>query len=63
MLGGISGYEVTETTDEDADRVALIQKATQTFLRAKLLGCEDEWTDFSAAMVDDYAALGCLKLK
>jgi predicted dienelactone hydrolase len=63
MLGGISGYEVTETTDEDADRVALIQKATQTFLRAKLLGCEDEWTDFSAAMVDDYAAVGCLQLK
>jgi dienelactone hydrolase len=33
-LGGITGYGVTETTDEDPARVALVQRATTAYLRA-----------------------------
>ena len=32
-LGGIAGYEVAETTDENPDRVALIQQVTLAYLR------------------------------
>lgn len=63
MLGGISGYEVTETTDEDPQRVAVIQTVTQAYLRAKLLGDEDAWLRVSAAMADEYASQGFLQCK
>ncbi|NGO72148.1 alpha/beta hydrolase family protein [Streptomyces boncukensis] len=33
FLGGISGYGAAETTDEDPDRVALVQQATLAYLR------------------------------
>ncbi|MFD5024577.1 alpha/beta hydrolase family protein [Streptomyces sp. NPDC058373] len=36
FLGGISGYEVTETTDEDPARVALVQQVTLAYLRHAL---------------------------
>jgi pimeloyl-ACP methyl ester carboxylesterase len=36
MLGGISGYAVTETTDESPERVACVQSATAAFLDAML---------------------------
>jgi len=36
MLGGISGYEAAETTDEDSARVALVQEVSLGFLRSAL---------------------------
>ncbi|MBM2619050.1 alpha/beta fold hydrolase [Actinoplanes sp. LDG1-06] len=33
FLGGVSGYQVAETTDENPDRVALVQQVTLAFLR------------------------------
>ncbi|MFD6452057.1 chlorophyllase, partial [Nocardia sp. NPDC060220] len=33
FLGGISGEHVSETTDENPDRVALIQQVTLAYLR------------------------------
>ena len=42
MLGGISGYDVTETTDEDPNRVGLIQKVTLGYLQRELLGKQRE---------------------
>jgi dienelactone hydrolase len=35
-LGGVAGYESTETTDESPDRVALIQRVTRAHLRDTL---------------------------
>ncbi|GAA2096428.1 hypothetical protein GCM10009801_65990 [Streptomyces albiaxialis] len=35
-LGGISGYAVTETTDESPERVALVRRLTSAFLRDAL---------------------------
>lgn len=40
-LGGIPGYEVRETTDENPERVALIQRLTWAYLR-HALGIESE---------------------
>lgn len=63
MLGGISGYEVTETTDENPERVAVIQKVTLAWLRAKLLGDADAWVRVSAAMAGEDASRGMLRCK
>jgi dienelactone hydrolase len=35
-LGGISGYEVAETTDEDLPRAAMVMRMTAAFLRTQL---------------------------
>ncbi|SDO53186.1 Predicted dienelactone hydrolase [Aureimonas jatrophae] len=50
MLGGISGYEVTETTDENADRVRLIQEATLAYLRNELNGDRAGWTEIATRL-------------
>lgn len=47
MLGGISGYEVTETTDEDPVRVACIQQTTAAFFDAML---KFEGTDLTSRL-------------
>ncbi|MEV6236284.1 alpha/beta fold hydrolase [Lentzea sp. NPDC051838] len=35
-LGGVSGYDVAETTDESPERVALVQRLTTAYLRSRL---------------------------
>ncbi len=35
-LGGVSGYDVAETTDEDPKRLAAVQQITWGYLRAAL---------------------------
>lgn len=47
-LGGISGYNVTETTDESPERVALLQRLTLAFLRSALDPSDTGWTAASA---------------
>ncbi|MDJ1485020.1 alpha/beta fold hydrolase [Cytophagaceae bacterium YF14B1] len=44
MLGGISGYQVTETTDENPDRVAAVQQLTWAYLRSALYSEDPAWT-------------------
>lgn len=44
MLGGISGYAVTETTDENPERVAAIQEVTLAYLRRTLLDDTSAWS-------------------
>jgi len=43
-LGGISGYEAKETTDESPKRVALVQRVSVGYLRAALLSGDDSWS-------------------
>lgn len=43
MLGGISGYYVTETTDEKPERVAVVRAVALAYLRNRLLGERSEW--------------------
>jgi dienelactone hydrolase len=42
-LGGIVGYEVAETTDENPERVAVIQRMTTAYLRTALHVDENSW--------------------
>lgn len=48
-LGGISGYEAKETTDENPERVALQQRLTTAYLRSALIAGDDSWTGVEAS--------------
>lgn len=63
LLGGISGYEVTETTDENPERVVLVQKMTTAFLRSHLLSGDTSWTDAAAALAAEEHPGGRIELK
>ncbi|GGJ90451.1 hypothetical protein GCM10011583_22320 [Streptomyces camponoticapitis] len=42
-LGGVSGYDVAETTDENPGRVAAIQRLTWAYLRTELYPGDSAW--------------------
>jgi len=42
-LGGISGYEAAETTDENPERVAIVQQLTLAYLQSALYPEKDAW--------------------
>ncbi|WP_432763083.1 alpha/beta hydrolase family protein [Actinomadura xylanilytica] len=42
-LGGISGYDVAETTDENPERVAAVQRLTWAYLRSELYPGDPAW--------------------
>jgi dienelactone hydrolase len=50
MLGGISGYLVTETTDENPARVATVQRLTWAYLRSTLYPGDPAWAEACAAL-------------
>jgi predicted dienelactone hydrolase len=55
-LGGISGYEAAETTDEDPERVAIVQRLTTAYLRSALDPQHDTWDRARAALAGTAAA-------
>jgi len=57
MLGGISGYLVTETTDENPERVALVQQLTSAYLRSALYPDDNAWTVALSSLKDGSNAL------
>jgi len=59
-LGGITGYEVTETTDENPAQVALIRRVSTAFLRDALEIEGGEWADVSK---EELGGLGELESK
>jgi hypothetical protein len=42
-LGGVSGYDVAETTDENPERVAAVQRLTLAYLRSALYPEDTSW--------------------
>ncbi|WP_144122713.1 alpha/beta hydrolase family protein [Catellatospora sichuanensis] len=52
-LGGISGYDVAETTDEDPDRVATIAQLTSAYLRSRLYPGDGAWQTACDALAAD----------
>lgn len=44
-LGGVSGYDVAETTDEDPRRVSVVQRLTTAYLRSRLGLDDSAWPD------------------
>jgi predicted dienelactone hydrolase len=62
-LGGVSGYQVAETTDENPARVALIQQLSTAFLRSALSDEDTDWRTTAAALENDPSPLGKLRSK
>lgn len=53
MLGGISGYDVAETTDESPERVAVVQQLTLAYLRTALYPEDSSWEDAKKNLKED----------
>lgn len=52
LLGGITGYGVTDTTDESPARVAAIQELSTAYLRSALYEADSSWSEASEAFAD-----------
>ncbi len=61
MLGGISGYDAAETTDEDPERVALVQRVSTIFLKSRFTPGSFAWPE--AAMPHQHDPRGRLDTK
>lgn len=57
-LGGIVGYEVAETTDEDPQRVAVVQRLSTAYLRTALHVDESSWPAARAALIGGVEPIG-----
>lgn len=57
-LGGIVGYEVAETTDENPERVAVIQRMSIAYLRTALHIDENSWPAALTAFSDSTDPIG-----
>ncbi|GAB2512660.1 alpha/beta hydrolase family protein [Nocardia heshunensis] len=62
-LGGISGYDVAETTDENPERVATVQRVTLAYLRSALSRDDSDWTRTQAEMADTSHPIGRIDTK
>ena len=49
-LGGVSGYDAAETTDESPERVAMVQRLTWAYLRTALYPEDSAWSVACAAL-------------
>ena len=63
LLGGISGYTVTETSDESPERVALIQRMSAAFLRSALYRGDTAWQDACDALRNETEPQGHVLVK
>ncbi|MGS0683600.1 alpha/beta hydrolase family protein [Nakamurella sp. GG22] len=62
-LGGIVGYEVAETTDENPERVAVIQRMSAAYLRTALHVDDNSWPAARAALGEIANAIGHVDTK
>ena len=62
LLGGISGYDAAETSDENPERVALVQRLTWAYLRTALYPEDAAWPAACAAL-DTLNELGRIECK
>ena len=53
ILGGISGYDAAETTDDSPERVALVQALTLAYLRSALYVGDASWKAAQKALRED----------
>ena len=62
-LGGVSGYDVAETTDESPERVAAVQRLSWAYLRTELYPEDPAWPAARAALMDAPDPLGRVAYK
>ena len=63
ILGGISGYDAAETTDENPERVAAVQRLTWAYLRSALYPADPGWPAASAELTESANPLGRIESK
>lgn len=62
-LGGVSGYDVAETTDENIERVSAVQRLTCAYLRSELFPGDSAWQEARDALTADANPLGRVESK
>ncbi|OKP98047.1 alpha/beta fold hydrolase [Paenibacillus sp. P46E] len=62
-LGGIAGYNIAETTDENPERVALLGQLTWSYLRDVLNLDDFSWLEAQKALKEDANPLGRIESK
>jgi predicted dienelactone hydrolase len=62
-LGGISGYDVAETTDENPARVATVQRLTWAYLRTELYPGDTAWQTARDELAAERDPLGQVQSK
>ncbi|WP_257458410.1 alpha/beta hydrolase family protein [Archangium lipolyticum] len=62
-LGGVSGYDVAETTDENPERVAAVQLLTWAYLRTALYPGDSAWQEAQNALTGVARPLGRVESK
>ncbi|MEU1390540.1 MULTISPECIES: chlorophyllase [unclassified Nonomuraea] len=62
-LGGVAGHHVAETTDENPERLALLQQLTTAYLRTALHPGDPAWPAARAALEADPRPLGRIDSK
>ena len=62
-LGGVSGYDVRETEDEDSKRLGVVQRITWAYLRSGLYPDDPAWHQASAALADRPKPQGQIEVK
>ncbi|MFD3376623.1 alpha/beta hydrolase family protein [Streptomyces sp. NPDC058697] len=62
-LGGISGYDVAETTDENTERVSAVQRLTWAYLRTELYPGDSAWQEARDALTAGPNPLGRVESK
>lgn len=63
VLGGISGYDAAETTDENPERVALVAHLTGAYLRTALNPADTSWLVASLALQAHTSPFGHIESK
>lgn len=63
LLGGISGYDVAETTDENPERVALVQQLTTAYLRTALYPEDPSWQVGIKSLMEGANPMGRIESK
>ncbi|MEV5954706.1 chlorophyllase [Streptomyces sp. NPDC051987] len=63
LLGGISGYDADETTDENPERVAALGQLTAAYLRAQLGSDRYAWRTACEALTTGPGAVGQVECK
>ncbi|MEU7235562.1 alpha/beta hydrolase family protein [Streptomyces chrestomyceticus] len=62
-LGGVSGYDVAETTDESPERVSAVQRLTWAYLRSQFHPGDSAWEAACEALTTGPDALGRVEAK
>ena len=63
ILGGVSGYDASETTDENPERVAALRALAWAYLRTVLYPGDPAWADATAALENSPAPVGRVESK